>query len=58
MLIMAGDDEITGKKYFEVVSYVHQEEMGDSGNWICPGLYIFFHPFHSDLKIDVIKFKD
>lgn len=30
--MMAGDDEITGKKYFEVVSYVHQEEIGDSGN--------------------------
>ena len=31
LLIMAGD-EITEKKKFEVVSQVHQEELGDSGH--------------------------
>lgn len=38
LLITADDDEITRRKVLEVVSYVHQEEMGDSGNSICLGL--------------------
>lgn len=38
LLITADDDEITRRKVLEVVSCVHQEEMGDSGNSICLGL--------------------